>query len=214
MWYIHVCVCVCVCMLSCFSHLWLLDTLWIIACQAPLSMGILEAKTLKLVACPPPGNLPDPEIQPASPRSTALAGSICIMYMYIYVYMYYSICIWQKVYVLGVWDTYSAQFSHSVVSNSLQPHGLQHTRLPCPSPTPRACSNSCPLTLWYHPTISSSVVPFSSHLQSVPASGSFSVSQFFASGGQSIGVSTFASETYYQIPTSIYKIDSQQRLTV
>ena len=79
----------------------------------------------------------------------------------------------------------SVQFSHSVVSNSLQSHGLQHT---CPSPTPRACSNSCPLSQWCHPTISSSVVPFSC-LLSFPASGSFPVSQFFTSGGQSIGAS-------------------------
>ena len=71
---------------------------------------------------------------------------------------------------------------------TLQAHGLQHTRLPCPSPTPGAYSNSCPLRRWYHPTISSSVIPFSSHLQSFPASGSFSVSLFFASGGQSTGV--------------------------
>ena len=76
------------------------------------------------------------------------------------------------------------QFSCSVVTNSLQPHGLQHTRLPCPSPTPRVCSNSIPLSQWCHPTISSSVVPFSSSLQSFPASGSFPISQFFASGGQ------------------------------
>ena len=72
-------------------------------------------------------------------------------------------------------------------------HGLQHARLPCPSPTPKACLNSCPSSRWCHPTISSSVVPFSSHLQSFPASGSFPVSQFFASGGQSIGVSASAS---------------------
>ena len=84
-------------------------------------------------------------------------------------------------------------FSHSVASNSLQPHGLQHARLSCPSPTPRACSNSCPLSQWCHPTISSSVVPFSSCLQSFPASGSFPVSQHFISGGQSIGVSASAS---------------------
>ena len=83
----------------------------------------------------------------------------------------------------------SVQFSHSVVSNSLQPHGLQHARLPCPSPTPRAYSNSCPLSRWCHATISSSIVPFSSHLQSFPASGYFPMSQFFASGGQSIGIS-------------------------
>ena len=72
-------------------------------------------------------------------------------------------------------------------------HGLQHARLPCPSPTPRACSNSCPLSWWCHPTISSSVVPFSSGLQSFPASGSFQMSQLFASGGQSIGVSASTS---------------------
>ena len=87
----------------------------------------------------------------------------------------------------------SVQFSHSVVSNSLKPHGLQHVRLPCPSPTPGVYSNSCPLSQWYHPTISSSVIPFSSCLQFFPASGSFPVSQFFASGGQSIGVSASAS---------------------
>ena len=79
------------------------------------------------------------------------------------------------------------------MSNSLRPHGLQHARLPYPSPTPRAYSNSCPLSWWCHPTISSSVVPFSSHLQSFPASGSFPMSQLFTSGGQSIGVSASTS---------------------
>ena len=83
----------------------------------------------------------------------------------------------------------SVQFGHSVVSNYLRPHGLQHARLPCPSPTPRACSNSHPSSLWCHPTISPSVVPLSSCLQSFPVSGSFLMSQFFTSGGQSIGVS-------------------------
>ena len=86
----------------------------------------------------------------------------------------------------------SLQFSLSVVSDSLRPHGLQHARPPCPSPTPGACSNSCPLRQWCHPTISSSVIPFS-HLQPFPASGSFPISQFFESGGQSIGVSASAS---------------------
>ena len=87
----------------------------------------------------------------------------------------------------------SVQFSHSVVSDSLRPHGLQHTRLPCPSPTPEACSNSCPLNQWCHQTISSSVIPISSCRQSFPASGSFPMSQFFTSGGQRIGVSGSAS---------------------
>ena len=83
--------------------------------------------------------------------------------------------------------------SFTQLCDSLQPHGLQHSRLPCPSPSPRACLNSCPLSWWCHPTISSSVVPFSSHLQSFPASGSFLMSRLFTSGGQSTGASTLAS---------------------
>ena len=86
----------------------------------------------------------------------------------------------------------SVQFS-SVVSNSLRLHGLQHARLPCPSPIARVCSNSCPLSQWCHPTVSSYVIPFSACLQSFPASGSFPTSQLFASGGQSTGVSASAS---------------------
>ena len=95
-----------------------------------------------------------------------------------------------------IWDTNQfslVQFSRSVLSNSLRTHGLQHARPPCPSPTPRDYPNSCPLSQWCHPTISSSVNPFSSCLQSFPASGSFSRSQFFTSGGQSTGVSASTS---------------------
>ena len=91
----------------------------------------------------------------------------------------------------SIWG--SVQFSHSVVSNSLWPHGLQHVRPLCPSPTPRVYSNSCPLSRRCHPTISSSVVPFSSCPQSFPKSGSFQTSQLFASGSQSIGVSASTS---------------------
>ena len=87
----------------------------------------------------------------------------------------------------------SVQFSHSVVSNSMRPHESQHARPPCPSPTPRVYSNPCPSSRWCHPTISSSVVPFSSCPQSLLASESFSMSQLFAWGGQSIRVSTLAS---------------------
>ena len=87
----------------------------------------------------------------------------------------------------------SVQFSHSVVSDHLRPHGLQHARPLCPSPTPGVHINPCQLSRWCHPTISSSVVPFSSCLQSFPASGSFPVSQFFTSGGQSTGVSASTS---------------------
>ena len=87
----------------------------------------------------------------------------------------------------------SVQFSRSVVSDSLWPDGLQHARPPCPSPPPGVYSNSCPLSWWCHPTISSSVILFSSHLQCFPASGSFQMSQFLALGGQSIGVSASAS---------------------
>ena len=85
--------------------------------------------------------------------------------------------------------TFSVQFSPWVVSYPLRPHGLQHSRLPCPSPSPRVCSHSSPLSQECHPTISFSVIPFSSRLQSFPATGSFPVSQLFESGGQSIGAS-------------------------
>ena len=87
----------------------------------------------------------------------------------------------------------TVQLSHSVVADSWRPHGLQHARLPCPSPTPRAHSNSCQSSQWCHTTISSSVVPFSFCLQSLPAPGSFQMSQFFTSDDQSIGVSASAS---------------------
>ena len=103
----------------------------------------------------------------------------------------------------------SVQFSCSVLSDSWWPHGLQHARLPCPSPAPRACSNSCPLSLWWHQTISSSVVPFSSCLQSFPASGSFPMSQFFPSGGQSIGASASVLGSCHFYPllcTSLHKM--------
>ena len=94
------------------------------------------------------------------------------------------------------WRLYSlifGYFSSVQLLSRVRPHGLQPARLPCPSPTPRACSNSCPLSRWCHPTISSSVIPFSSCFQSFPASESFPVSQFFTSGGQSIGASASAS---------------------
>ena len=86
----------------------------------------------------------------------------------------------------------SVQFSHSVISDSLRPHGLQHSRPPCPAPTPTVYSNLGPLSQWWHLAISSSVIPFSFHLHSFPASGSFPMSQFL-SGGQSIGVSASSS---------------------
>ena len=88
---------------------------------------------------------------------------------------------------------HSLQFSHSVMSNSLQPHGPKHVRPSCPSPTPGVYSNSCLLSRWCHPTISSSVVPFSSCPKSFPVSGSFQMSQLFSSSGQSTGVSAWTS---------------------
>ena len=120
----------------------------------------------------PPADLPDPGTEPASP---ALAGGFFTPEP------------------PGKPLAFLLLFSLSVVSNTLQPHGLQHARLPCPWPSPGAGSNSYPLSQWCHPTISSSVVPFSSCPQPFPASGSFPMSQLFASGGQSIGASASAS---------------------
>ena len=109
---------------------------------------------------------------------------------------YYIVIIYLLVLLCIVHDLLSLKTISPLVSSvtqsclTLRPRGLQHTRLPCLSPAPRACSNSCSSSQWYHPTISSSVIPFSSCLRSFPAWGSFPRSQFFASGGQSIGVST------------------------
>ena len=104
------------------------------------------------------------------------------IYMFIFRFSFLCIKIWVEL----------VQFSRSVVSNSLRPHGLQHARLPCPLPTPMVYSNSCLSSQWCHPTISSSVIPFSSSLQSSPASGEL-MSQFSASDGQSTGASVSAS---------------------
>ena len=98
-----------------------------------------------------------------------------------------------KVVTINLLFLSSVQFSHSVVSDSLQPHESQHARPPCPSPTPGIYPNSCPLSRCCHPTIKSSVIPFSSCLQSFPTTGSFQMSQLFASGGQNIGVSASTS---------------------
>ena len=101
--------------------------------------------------------------------------------------------VWKNEFISSPFEIDSVHFIHSVVSDSLWPHGLQLARLPCPLPIPRVCSNSRPSSCWCHPTISSSVIPFSSCIQSFPASGSFPVSQFLASGGQSLAVSASAS---------------------
>ena len=132
--------------------------------------GILQAGILELPSLPP-GDLPNPWIEPRSP--TLQAHSLPSEHQ-------------------GS-PVNPTQFSCSVVSDCLQPHGLQHTRPPCLSPAPRVYSNLFPLSQRCHPTISFSVIPFSSHLQSFPASGSFPLGQFFKSGGQSIGVSASAS---------------------
>ena len=120
-------------------------------------------------------------------------GGLCWRFENMFPFNQTSIWIGFPASILILLKNASVQFSRSVVSDSLQTQGLQHMRPPCPSPTPRAYSNSCPLSRWCHPTSSYSVVPFSSHLQSFPASGSFPVSQFFTPGGQSIGVSASAS---------------------
>ena len=140
---------------------------WTVACQAPLSTGFSRQENWSGLPFPSTEDLPDPGIEPRSP---ALAGRF-----------------WEDPILTGS----SVQLLS--LSDSLRPHGLQHTRPPCPSPAPGFYLNSCPLSQWRHPTIWSSIVPFSSCLQSFPASGSFQMSQFFASGGQSIGVSASAS---------------------
>ena len=153
-------------------------TIWTVASQALLSMGFSRQESWSGVHFPPTGDLPDPGIEP---------NLLCVL-------------LWQvdslSLVPLGMPVVPSVQFGCSVVSYSLCPYGLQHTRLACPSPTPRAYSNSCPSRQWCHPTISSFVVPFSYCPQSFPASGSLWMSQFFPSGSQSFSFSVSPSNAY------------------
>ena len=128
------------------------------------------------MSCPPPGDLPNPGIEPTSLMSPALAGGF-----------FTTSATWKAL------EFVSVQFSHSVVSDSLRPHESQHARPPCPSQTPGAHTDSSPSSQWCHPAISSSGVPFSSCPQSLPASESFPMSQLFTWGGQSTGVWASAS---------------------
>ena len=118
---------------------------------------------------------------------------LCLIFQWLVLWISYTFLLWVFVIFITFLSCPSVQFSHSVVSSSLRPHELQHTRLPCPSPTPRTYSNSRPSSQWCHPAISSSVIPFSSCPQSLPASESFPMSQFITWGGQSTGVSALAS---------------------
>ena len=166
----------CGCMLSRFSHVQLFAMLWTVACQAPLSRGFSRQEYWSALPCPPPEDLPNPGTEPVFLVSPELTGEF-----------FTTSATWKAL------ITPSIQFSRSVVSDTLQPHESQHARTPCPSPTPGVYSNSCPSSQWCHPAISSSVVPFSSCPQSLLASGSFPMSQLFAQGGQSFGVSASAS---------------------
>ena len=138
-------------------------------------MGFSRQEYWSGLPFPPPVDFPGPGIEPVSPEAPALAGAF-------FTTEPPGRC-------PELWISQFSQFSRSVVSNSLQPHESQHARPPCPSPAPGVHSNSCPSSRWCHPAISSSVVPFSSCPQSLPASGSFPMSQLFTWGGQSIGVS-------------------------
>ena len=192
-------------------------TLWTVALQAPLSIGFPRQISWSVLPFPFPRDPPDPGIEP---ESAALAGRFfttvppgkplrvinlqkCLAKWVLVTKDFLgevALKLKNKIYFpskgvecktsLKEWVSSVQLLSHVWL---LWPCGLQHIRLPCPSPTPGACSDSYPLSWWCHPTISSSLVPFSSHLQSFPASRSFQMSQFFASRGESIGVSASAS---------------------
>ena len=160
-----------VALLSRFSLIWLCETPEMAAHQVRVPMGFSRQEYWSGLPCPAPGDIPTPGIKPASPVAPAFqADSLPLNQSY-----------------------YSVQFSCSVVSNSMWPHESQHARPPCPSPTPGVHSDSLPSSQWCHPAISSSVVPFSSCPQSLPASESFPMSQLFTWGVQSTGVSALAS---------------------
>ena len=174
------------------SHVRLFATPWTVAFQAPSSVGFSRQEYWSGLPFPSPGDLPNPGIEPWPPTLQADALPPWTL--------------WDEKPIFSALHgklenegekkcmcLSSVQFSRSVVSDSLRPYGLQQARLSSPSSTPGACSNSCALSWWCHPTILSSVIPFSSCPQSFPASRSSPMSQLFMSGGQSIGVSASTS---------------------
>ena len=185
------------------SGVWFFATPWTIACHALLSMEFSRQEYWSGLPFPTPGDLPDQGIEPTFFVSPALAGRFFTTVP------------------PGKPKDLLLLFSLSVMSNSLWLHALQHSRLPCPSPTPRTCSNSCPLSQRCHPTILSSDIPFSSCLQSFPAAWSFLMSQLFVSGGWSTGVSASASVLPMNIQdwftlglTSLISLQSKEFSTV
>ena len=158
------------CGLRCFSCVWLYAILWTRAHQAPLSMQFFRQEYWDGLLCFPPGDPPDTGIEAASLSSPALAGGFFTTSEIWEAPWYYIYVLYNILYIILL------LFSCSVESDSLRSHGLQHTRLPCSSLSPGVCSNSCPLSWWCLPTISSSIVPFFSCLQSFSASGSFPMS--------------------------------------
>ena len=182
-------------MINHFSYVQLFATPCTVACQASLSMEFSRQQHWRGSPCPPPGDLPYWGNEHASFTSPALAsGFFTISAAWEALNLIYKTQkrLTENEFTITKRKS-SVQFGHTVMSNSLQPHGLQQARPPCPSPTPGDYTNSRPLSRWCHPTIWPSVVPFSSCLRSFPASGSFPMSQFFMSGGQSIIVSASAS---------------------
>ena len=163
------------------AHSVMCVTPWTTACQASLSMGFPRQMYWSWLPFPSAGDLPDPGIQ-AESLSPAWASG------------FFTTDPCGRPLLLH-W----VQFSHSALSNSLWPHELQHARPPCPLPTPGVHPNPCPLSWWWHQTISSSVILFSSCLQSFPVSGSIQMSQFFTSGGQSFCFSISPSNEYSEL---------------
>ena len=162
---------------SCLSHRW---------CHPTISSSVIPFSS-RLQSFPASGSFPMSQFFESGGQSIGVSASVLVLPMHIQDWFPLGWTAW-----ISLWSS-SVQFSHSVVSNSLRPHESQHTRPPCPSPTPGVHSNSCPSSRWCQPAISFSVVPFSSCPQSLPASGSFPMSQLFTWGGQSIGVSALAS---------------------
>ena len=172
------------------SHVWLFVTPWTVACQALLSVECSRQEYWSGLPYPTPGNLPNSGIQPRSLASPALAGGFFTSKGKELVLKIPSV--FEDLSNTSRASFSSVQFSCSVMSDSLRPHELQHARPPCPAPTSGVHSDSRPSSQWCHPAISSSVVPFSSFPESLPASESFPMSQLFTWGGQSTGVSALA----------------------